>query len=259
MGRCIPYPDPNPNLARHPSPPHPPFPANCARHPPHRPNPSSPGATVSLRTCPAQPPQGFTTLDLSANLIMADAANKQPEVETFSERAPVADAMTSAGASAGAGLLVSAVQNSMQNHNKGAFGVFTRTGSTIAIFTAMGGIFSFTDSTVANFRQKSDAINGAAGGCAAGLVLGAGARSLPMMVGSCAALAALIGTFDAAGRSLQGTYARASPLDYTNANQHGVAAEGTAAPGERGWREEREARRQSFFKQKKSADIEESD
>lgn len=62
------------------------------------------------------------------------------------------------------------------------------------------------------------------------------ARSIPMMVGSCAGLAALIGTFDAAGRSLSGTYAKASPLDYA-AGDHA-----------KDWREEREARRSKFFK-----------
>lgn len=104
----------------------------------------------------------------------------------------------------------------------------------------MGGIFSYTDSTVANFRQKDDAINGAIGGCAAGVVLGAAARSVPMMFGGCASLAALIGTFDAAGKSLQGTYARPSANDFSHDHD--------AAPGAMGWREAREARRQSFFK-----------
>ncbi|GAC97462.1 mitochondrial import inner membrane translocase subunit [Pseudozyma hubeiensis SY62] len=108
---------------------------------------------------------------------------------------------------------------------------------------AMGGIFSYTDSTVANFRQKDDAVNGAIGGCAAGFVLGAAARSVPMMFGGCASLAALIGTFDAAGKSLQGTYARASATDFSHGHD--------ASPGTPGWREAREARRQSFFKQKK--------
>jgi len=107
----------------------------------------------------------------------------------------------------------------------------------------MGGIFSYTDSTVANFRQKDDAINGAVGGCAAGVVLGAAARSVPMMFGGCASLAALIGTFDAAGKSLQGTYSRPSPKDFAQGD-HDTAH----GPGGQGWREAREARRQSFFK-----------
>lgn len=112
---------------------------------------------------------------------------------------------------------------------------------------AMGGIFSYTDSTVANFRQKDDAINGAIGGCAAGVVLGAAARSVPMMFGGCASLAALIGTFDAAGKSLQGTYARASPTDFAHGGH-----DTSHGPGEKGWREAREARRQSFFKVSRS-------
>ncbi|GAK65856.1 NADH-ubiquinone oxidoreductase 213 kda subunit [Moesziomyces antarcticus] len=177
---------------------------------------------------------------------MANKTNEQVVTETYSERSAIADGMTSGAASAGAGLLVSAIQNSVQTHNKGALGVFTRTGSTIALFTAMGGIFSYTDATVANFRQKDDAINGAIGGCAAGVVLGAAARSVPMMFGGCASLAALIGTFDAAGKSLSGVYARPSPNDFTHSDHD--ASHGTH---ELSWKEAREARRQSFFKQKK--------
>lgn len=66
---------------------------------------------------------------------MAQKTNEQVVTETFSERSAFADGMTAAGASAGAGLLVSAIQNSVQTHNKGALGVFTRTGSTIALFS----------------------------------------------------------------------------------------------------------------------------
>lgn len=97
----------------------------------------------------------------------------QTEPENYEERSALNNGMSAAVGSAAAGLFVSAIQNSIQTHDKGAMGVFTRTGSTIALFTAMGGIFSFTDSFVANRRQKNDAFNGAAGGCAAGLVAGA--------------------------------------------------------------------------------------
>lgn len=78
------------------------------------------------------------------------------------------------------------------------------------------------------------------------------ARSIPMMVGSCAAMAALVGTFDAAGKSITGSYSHATPIFGAPAAQHGSAVEGEGAEhagvGERGWREERERRRQSFFK-----------
>lgn len=105
---------------------------------------------------------------------------EQPDTqpENYLERPTIANAMSAAGISACAGLLVSSVQNSLQKHNAGAMGVFTRTGSTIALFTAMGGIFSFTDSAVANTREKNDALNGALGGCAAGLVAGASGEYL---------------------------------------------------------------------------------
>lgn len=60
--------------------------------------------------------------------------SEQVTTETFAERSPLNDGVTSASVGAGAGLLVSAVRNGLQTHNKGAMGVFTRSGSTIAIF-----------------------------------------------------------------------------------------------------------------------------
>lgn len=81
------------------------------------------------------------------------------------------------------------------------------------------------------------------------------ARSVPMMMGSCAGLAALIGTFDAAGKSITGSYAHAQPI---KAAQYGAALEGehaeNAGAGEPGWREERERRRQRFFKVREQED-----
>lgn len=95
------------------------------------------------------------------------------EPENYHERSAFNDAMKGAGTCAMGGLFVSAVQNALSEHKQGAVGVFTRTGGTIALFTAMGGIFSATDSFVANAREKEDSLNGAVGGCAAGLVAGA--------------------------------------------------------------------------------------
>lgn len=97
----------------------------------------------------------------------------QVEPEHFEARTTLSNGMSAAVGSAAAGVFVSAIQNSISSHDKGAMGVFTRSGSTIGLFAAMGGIFALTDSFVANAREKSDAYNGAAGGCAAGLVAGA--------------------------------------------------------------------------------------
>ncbi|CCL99017.1 uncharacterized protein FIBRA_01026 [Fibroporia radiculosa] len=106
---------------------------------------------------------------------------------------------------AGVGALVSAVQNALGSHSSGAAGFITRTGGTIGIFAAMGATFALTEAAVANSREKDDAVNGAAGACAAGFLAGIRARSLPMAVASCAVMGAAMGTFDYGGKSLRGT------------------------------------------------------
>lgn len=125
------------------------------------------------------------------------------------------------------GLLVSAVQNALERHNRGAMGVFTRTGGTIAFFAAMGFSYSFTKAATANVRETDDSMNGAAGGCAAGFIAGLRLGSLPMAVGACAFLGTVIYTFDEAGASLTGR----DTVRLT--------------------REQREARRLEFFKKPK--------
>lgn len=72
----------------------------------------------------------------------------------------------------GVGLVVSTVRNALETHNKGAMGVFTRTGSTISLFAAVGATFAFTEAAVSNVRGDQDAISSAAGGCAAGSIVG---------------------------------------------------------------------------------------
>lgn len=125
--------------------------------------------------------------------------------EGMYEPKPVLTNTGVAGAQLGAaGVLVSAVTNALETHNRGAWGVFTRTGGTIAFFASLGAAFGFTDAIVANIREKNDPINGAAAGCAVGLAAGVRARSIPMACMSCIAIAALVGTFDATGGSLSG-------------------------------------------------------
>lgn len=63
----------------------------------------------------------------------------------------------------------------------------------------MGFTFSFTQSATANIRQTNDSLNAAAGGCAAGLLAGARARSFPIAIASCATIGTLLATFEAAG------------------------------------------------------------
>ncbi|KAF5374813.1 hypothetical protein D9758_000337 [Tetrapyrgos nigripes] len=101
---------------------------------------------------------------------------------------------------AAVGTVVSTLQNALGSHSRGAAGVFTRSGSTITFFTAMGAAFAFTESMVANQREKNDAINGAAGACAAGFLAGIRARSLPVSLAGCAFLGTVVGLFDQAGQ-----------------------------------------------------------
>lgn len=74
------------------------------------------------------------------------------------------------------------------------------------------------------------------------------ARSVPLMFGSCASLAALVGTFDAAGKTISSSFSSDA------AASHGVALEGAqdggeaAGHGSLGWRQQRERRRETFFK-----------
>jgi len=89
-----------------------------------------------------------------------------------------------------AGLTVSAIQNTLTKQNVSAWGVFTRSGSTISIFgaqnglleclherlttriAAAGGTYGFSKAAAANLREKDDSWNPAIGGFLSGAVLG---------------------------------------------------------------------------------------
>lgn len=58
----------------------------------------------------------------------------QPLPKAYHPTAPMAPAFNAGLTGAGVGLFISAIQNSLQTHNKGAMGVFTRTGWMIGYF-----------------------------------------------------------------------------------------------------------------------------
>lgn len=93
--------------------------------------------------------------------------------EAFEQRSALTAMMSGAATTGAAGVLISAVQNSLDTHRAGALGVVTRTGGTIAFFTALGGAYSFAEAMSANVRQRNDSWNTAIGGAAAGVVVGA--------------------------------------------------------------------------------------
>ncbi|KAI0281574.1 hypothetical protein BGY98DRAFT_1094746 [Russula aff. rugulosa BPL654] len=127
-----------------------------------------------------------------------------PDTPSFESRPTLQYAATVGMQSALVGAFVSSVQNALGTHSRGASGFLSRTGGTIGFFAAMGATFAATESIVANQRETQDALNGVAGGCAAGFLAGIRARSLPIAVASCAVIGAAVGTFDTAGQSLRG-------------------------------------------------------
>ncbi|KAG9043011.1 hypothetical protein FS837_010141 [Tulasnella sp. UAMH 9824] len=140
-------------------------------------------------------------------------ASEEPQVNkttaaeepAFVPRPAVYNASMVALQSAGVGVLISAVQNALAQHNAGAMGIFTRTGGTIGFFAALGGTFALADSVSANIREKDDAVNGFVGGCSAGALAGLRARSIPTAVMACAVMGGLVATFDATGQSFTGS------------------------------------------------------
>ncbi|KAG1171984.1 hypothetical protein G6F70_007590 [Rhizopus microsporus] len=116
------------------------------------------------------------------------------------------DSGKTAGISAGLGLLVSAMQNTVEKHHSGAKGVFTRTGGTIAIFAAMGGIFTLGECVAKDIRKEDDALNAAIGGCAAGFLAGVRTHSFGKMALGCAAIGGSMYAFESTG-GLKGQFA----------------------------------------------------
>ncbi|GAA6046849.1 hypothetical protein JCM3770_005674 [Rhodotorula araucariae] len=127
----------------------------------------------------------------------------QPVPKAYTPTGAFAPAFNASLTGAGVGLFVSAIKNSLETHNKGAMGVFSRTGWVIGYFASAGFAFSYVNHSVANLVESRDSgVAGAAGGCAAGFIMGMRSGSLPSAVGMCAFTGALVGTYDLAGGQL---------------------------------------------------------
>ncbi|KAI8379158.1 uncharacterized protein BYT42DRAFT_567765 [Radiomyces spectabilis] len=118
----------------------------------------------------------------------------------------IANAGKTAAISGGLGLVVSAMQNTVQKHTEGAKGVVTRTGGTIAFFAAMGGIFTVTECLAKDIRGEDDPVNAAIGGCAAGLLAGVRTHSVAKMCAACAGIGSTMFAYEYSG-TLKGTMA----------------------------------------------------
>jgi len=123
---------------------------------------------------------------------------------TYSPKPTVRNGAVLASQGALVGTFVSVVQNALGSHGEGAMGFVTRYGGNIGFIAAMGATLAATETFVANQREQDDAVNGLAGGCAAGFLLGLRKRSLPVAAASCAIMGAAVGTFEYAGNHLAG-------------------------------------------------------
>ncbi|KAI8878023.1 hypothetical protein K501DRAFT_259404 [Backusella circina FSU 941] len=119
---------------------------------------------------------------------------------TAHQKDTIADAGKAAAVAGGIGLIMSAMQNTVQKHTVGAKGVLTRTGGTVAFFAAMGGIFTLGEGAAQSVRGEDDAINAGIGGCAAGALAGIKAKSFSKMCAGCAAVGATMYAFEATGQ-----------------------------------------------------------
>ncbi|MCJ1364214.1 hypothetical protein MMC16_003323 [Acarospora aff. strigata] len=116
----------------------------------------------------------------------------------------IASSIKSTMITGAAGAFVSAIQNTLTKQNVTGWGVFTRTGGTIAVFAAMGGTYEFAKTASANLREKNDSWNPTIGGFLAGTMMGLRFRTVPSVLGYGAGLAVLLGTFDYTGAALTG-------------------------------------------------------
>lgn len=123
-----------------------------------------------------------------------------PESRPFVRRDAVGLATKGTLILGGAGLFMSAIQNTLTKQNVGMFGVITRTGGTVGIFgkwvgpfclggkaygkvmiAAMGGSYMFFSNAAANLREKDDHYNAMVGGLVAGAIMGTKCMPFPSL------------------------------------------------------------------------------
>ncbi|KAI8953304.1 hypothetical protein F4801DRAFT_576757 [Xylaria longipes] len=113
----------------------------------------------------------------------------------------------------GAGLFLSAIQNSLAKQNVGVWGVFTRTGSTIASITAVTTVYAFSKDATANLREKDDSFNTTIAAFLGGATLGLRTGRMPRIIGFGAAFSVVMTAFDYTGGNLRGKRTEVPEMD----------------------------------------------
>ncbi|KAI0404109.1 hypothetical protein F4802DRAFT_607708 [Xylaria palmicola] len=135
------------------------------------------------------------------------------EEQPYHPRDAVKSGLHGALVGGAAGFLVSSVQNSLAKQNVGAWGVFTRTGGTIASLTVLATVYSFSKDAAANLRQKDDTFNTAIGSFLGGATLGLKTGRMPRILGYGAAFSVIMSAFEFTGGSLRGTRTEVPGMD----------------------------------------------
>ncbi|EGF99473.1 uncharacterized protein MELLADRAFT_112678 [Melampsora larici-populina 98AG31] len=112
-----------------------------------------------------------------------------------------------------AGSIVSAIHHGVISPVEGYKGYFANVTKFTAMAAAVGFTYGGVSETVAGLRDENDPWNAAAGGCAAGFILGVRAGHLPMALGNCALWGTAAGGFNYAGATLIPAHIRLSKAE----------------------------------------------
>ncbi|KAI3339293.1 hypothetical protein F4824DRAFT_498560 [Ustulina deusta] len=135
------------------------------------------------------------------------------EEQPYHQKDAIKSGIQGALVGGGAGFLFSAVQNSLAKQSVGAWGVFTRTGGTIASLTTLTTVYSFSKDAAANLREKDDTFNTTIAAFLGGATLGLRTSRIPRILGFGAAFSVVMTAFDYTGGSLRGTRTEVPGMD----------------------------------------------
>ncbi|KAI5863903.1 hypothetical protein GGS23DRAFT_596392 [Durotheca rogersii] len=135
------------------------------------------------------------------------------EEESFHPRDAVKSGIKGGLLGAGVGFVISAIQNSLAKQRVGVWGVFSRTGGSIAMFTAVGTVYTFAKDASANLREKDDTLNITIASFLSGATIGLRVGRIPAILGIGAAFSIVMSTFEYTGGTLRGARREAAEMD----------------------------------------------
>ncbi|KAI0122706.1 hypothetical protein F4814DRAFT_218612 [Daldinia grandis] len=138
----------------------------------------------------------------------------EPKEHHFHQHDAIKSGIKGALIGGAVGFVTSAVQNSLAKRNVGAWGIFSRTGGTVAMFTALGTVYTFSKDAAANLREKDDTLNVTIASFLGGATIGLKTGRMPQVLGFGAAFSIIMSAFEYTGGSLAGgSRAEVSSMD----------------------------------------------